>query len=126
MAMQQPLARLARARMPAGDYQVLFALLGRLDWDNYIHLDLTELASELNRHRTGVSRAVSRLVAAGVLHRGPRVGQNHTYRLDPNLGWKGRPAGRRQLQAELDRRGWRVHDGDDQAGDDRTPTIPGL
>ena len=111
MVMQDALARVAREDWPDIDYRVLVMLFSRLDWENYLHLDLTELAKEMNRGRVTVSRSISRLVAAGVLHRGPRVGRSWTYRLDPNLGWKGKPDSRRRVQAELDKRGWTVVDG---------------
>lgn len=108
MAQQAALERLTTAAncLKLGDYQVLMALFARLDWDNFLHLDLSDLAKKLGRDRAGLSRAVARLVAEGVLIRGPKVGRSHTYRLDPNLGWKGTPRGRAALSAQLAERGW--------------------
>lgn len=108
MAMQAGLQRLAApdSGLRMGDYQVLMALMARLDWENFIHIDLSELAENLGRDRSGVSHCVSRLAKLGVLIRGPRVGRSYTYRLDPNLGWKGTPRGRAALSAQLAERGW--------------------
>ena len=112
MAMQDALSRAAEMEWPEGDYKVLVALLGRLDWDNFIHLNVSDLADNLHRSRESVSRSISRLVNAGALHRGPRVGRAYTYRLDPRLGWKGTPKGRSAALAEAERRGMALVRGD--------------
>jgi hypothetical protein len=89
-----------RTDLTDGDLRVLLALLGRLNWENWLMLDLTELSSEIGRERANTSRAIRRLVDAGVLHRGPKAGRSWTYRLDPELGWKGHPSARPKAIAE--------------------------
>lgn len=103
--------KLADERWPAGDYQVFVKLLGRLDWENFIHINVKELAEEMGRSRQKTSAAISRLEKAGVLHRGPRVGRSYTWRMNPDMAWRGKPDARRRMQRELDSRGWEVVDG---------------
>lgn len=129
MAMQHGLAALATDHtLTDGDMRVINALLGRLDWDNYIHLEVSELATDLGRSREAVSRSISRLIKRGVLHRGPRVGRAFTYRLDPAYGYKGQAKNRAALAAELDRKGWSVIDGGNDrqdAADGASGAVPG-
>jgi predicted transcriptional regulator len=71
------------------DYKVLFALLKRLDFENFINASQAEIAKELDMHRPSVNQAIKRLIAAEAVIEGPKVGINRTYRLNPNFGWKG-------------------------------------
>ena len=89
-----------RTDLTDGDRTVLLALLGRLNWENWLMIDVQELATEIGRTRQKTSPAISRLVDAGVLHRGPKAGRSWTYRLDPELGWKGHPSARPKAIAE--------------------------
>lgn len=93
------------------DFRVLWNLVGRLDWENYLVLNVSALAKELKKSRPTVSNAIRRLTEAGLLVRGPQDGRLVTYRLSPDVGWKGTHKGRSALQNELDRRGWSVHQG---------------
>jgi len=111
MGMIQAFDDIANADWPEGDYRVFIKLMGRLDWENYLHLDVSELAKEMGRDRTGVSRAISRFVKRGILHRGPRVGRSYTYRLDPSTAWRGKADARSRIQREIDERQWTVHEG---------------
>lgn len=125
MAMQQGLGALATdPTLTDGDLRVLTLLLSRLDWQNFLHLEVSGLARDLDRSREAVSRSVSRLVARGVLHRGPRVGRAYTYRLDPAYGYKGRPEGRAALAAEIEKRGWEVVNGGSDEGVEGQETLP--
>jgi predicted transcriptional regulator len=71
------------------DYRVLFALLERLDFENFINASQADIANELEMHRSSVNQAIKRLIAAEAILEGPKVGINRTYRLNPNFGWKG-------------------------------------
>jgi predicted transcriptional regulator len=71
------------------DYKVLFALLKRLDFENFINASQAEMAKELDIARASVNRSIKRLIAAEAVIEGPKVGINRTYRLNPNFGWKG-------------------------------------
>lgn len=102
---------IANADWPDGDYKIFIKLLGRLDFENYLHLDVKELAEEMGRSRETVSRAVSRFVKRGILHRGPRVGRSYTYRLDPSTAWRGKSDARERIEREIRERQWTVIDG---------------
>jgi predicted transcriptional regulator len=71
------------------DYRVLFALLERLDFENFINASQADIAKDLDIDRSNVNRAIKRLIAAEAILEGPKVGINRTYRLNPNFGWKG-------------------------------------
>jgi len=71
------------------DYRVLFALLERLDVENFINASQADIAKELEMDRSSVNRAIKRLIVAEAVIDGPKVGINRTYRLNPNFGWKG-------------------------------------
>lgn len=80
---------MATSDLGAVDYKVFFQLLTHLDFENLIQLNQTELAAELGMKKPNVSRSIKNLLKLGVLHEGPKIGRCKTYRLDPNLGWKG-------------------------------------
>lgn len=97
---QNALLAIAKADLGAEAYRVFFLLCARLDFENFIAVSQTEIAKELGMKRPNVSRAVRRLVDAGVLIKGPRVGRNLTYRLNPSVGWKGRGSNHRRALDE--------------------------
>ena len=113
-----------------GDIRVLMKLFAKLDYENFIHLEIKQIAEEMGRSREAVSRSVSRLVQAGVLHRGPRVGRAYTYRMDTGTAFRGKPDARHRVQRELDSRGWEVVEGDSGAAQDGSVSgdqvLPGL
>ena len=122
---QEPLMKLAQADLGDIARRVLFALLAKLDFENWVSLSHTELGQELKIKRPNISRAVARLVDEGVLLVGPRVGVRGTYRLNPQYGWKGSARGHQEaLQARMAARGMSVVAGGaaeaPEAFDDRT------
>lgn len=107
MTFQDGLVRLAQDRSITGEqWRVLAFLMGKLDFENYIHVPQTAVGEALGLKAPNVSRAVAELVRKGVLVRGPKVGQVGTLRLSPGLGWKGRV---RNLQEEQKKRLALVH-----------------
>lgn len=111
MGMLAAFDEIANQGWPEGDYQVFVKLMGRLDFENFLHVEVTELAHEMGRDRTGVSRAMKRLIDRGILHQGPRVGRSYTYRLDPGTAWRGKPEGRARVEREIAARNWTVYQG---------------
>lgn len=71
-------------------WRVLAALLGKLGWENWLHISQADLAKKLNMHRPDVSRAMKILVEKGVIIRGPKMGRSHAYKLNSNFGFKGK------------------------------------
>lgn len=111
MAMLDAFDEIADENWPAGDYQVFVKLVGRLKWENDLLLNVSDLAKEMGRSRESVSRAISRFVKRGILHRGPRVGAAYSYRLDPSMAWRGKAEARARVEREIRDRQWTVHDG---------------
>jgi hypothetical protein len=118
---QEPLMKLAQADLGAEAMRVLFALLAKLDFENWLHVSHATLGKQLNIKRPNVSRAVARLVEEGALLPGPRVGNSTTYRLNPAYGWKGSAKGHHEALKERMRvRGMSVVGDDEPLVDDRT------
>lgn len=114
VAMAQPaLMALARSNLGQQDWRVLAAVLGRLDFENYILLNQAEIASEIGMQRTHVNSSIRRLEEIGVLVRGPKAGRSSTFRLDPTFGWKGSAKGHKKaLQERMKVAGLSVIKGD--------------
>lgn len=84
------------------DYRVLFALLKRLDFNNLIAVNQSEIASELGMDRTNVNHAIKRLVEVGALIKGPQIQRIRSFRLNPTFGWKGKAKEHRKaIQADF-------------------------
>ena len=90
---------------------VFNALMARLDWENFIQVSQTEIASELDMKSSNVSRAMSKLRNLGFIRQGPKVGRSHTYQLHPDVGWKGKPRAHQAASARAKRDGWSIIDG---------------
>ena len=86
---QKALDVLTQTNLGGETYRVLLALLGQVDWENYICISQCDVAERLGIQRTGVTRSIRKLVSAGILLPAPKVARSNTYRLNPALGWKG-------------------------------------
>lgn len=117
---QSAMERLAMANLGNEASRVLWLLLARLDFENWIHINQAELARHLEIQRPNFGRALRKLVAEGVVLEGPKVGRNGTYRLSPSYGWKGSAKGHNEaLQERMRARGLSVVRNDEPI-DDRT------
>ena len=93
-AMAQDALRLLRtAGLGGRDYDVLFALLERLDFENLIQVSQAELASDCDMRPPHVSRSIKKLLDLGCLLEGPKIGRSRSFRLNPRFGWKGSTKG---------------------------------
>lgn len=92
---QNALMSLARADLGAEAQRVLFALLSKLDFENSLSINQSELARDLGMRPSNMSRAVARLVSEGVVLTGPTLAGRRTYSLNPTYGWKGSARGHR-------------------------------
>lgn len=95
-------ALMAVAKMDLGDEarRLLFAILAKLDYENYILLNQAEIGADIGMQRANVSRALAKLEAEGVLLRGPKAGRSSTFRLNPAFGWKGSAANHQKALKE--------------------------
>ena len=91
MTFQNSLVKLSKDKTVTGEQlRVLLFLMGKLDFENYIHVPQVDVARALEMQPSNVSRAIAALTAKGVLVRGPKLGRVVTYRLSSGFGWKGR------------------------------------
>ena len=74
--------------------KVFIYMAGRLDFENYIRIQQTEIAEALHMYKPDVSKAVKLLEGKNILLRGPKVGQSYSWRMNPNFGYKGDPRGK--------------------------------
>lgn len=90
MGFQAGFMQLAKDEALAGQpLRVLLALLAKLDFENFIALSQSELASDLGMGKNRVCEAIRRLRERGVVLDGPKVGASRTYRLNPGYAWRG-------------------------------------
>lgn len=97
---QEPLMQLAQADLGKEAMRVLFAVLAKLDYENWISINQAELGRALGIKPSNMSRAVARLVKEGVLLAGPKLQAKGTYALNPQYGWKGSAKGHRDALLE--------------------------
>ncbi|GAA5112638.1 replication/maintenance protein RepL [Bartonella jaculi] len=86
---QHPMAVIAESNLNGYDLKVFFILASRLDFENLLVVNQTELAQRIGVTRHHFNRSVKRLIAMDILLEGPRIGTSRSYRLNPNFGWKG-------------------------------------
>ena len=91
IAMSQNNALLTIAKADIGDQarRVLFMLLAKMEYENFIVVSQTEMAKELNMSQPNFARGVSVLEKEGIILRGPKVGRQGSLKLNPQYGWKG-------------------------------------
>jgi DNA-binding transcriptional ArsR family regulator len=91
MATQDGFLRLARDPDLTGeDFKVLMIYLANLDFENFLQISQSYIATDLGMKKENVSRATKRLVEKGILIKGLKVGRHQTYRLNAFYGWKGK------------------------------------
>jgi MarR family protein len=103
MANQQALLTLAQDKdITRESYRVLMVLLGRLNFENWIHVPHKEIAEMLHMHASNVSRAIKLLERKGILLRSTLGSSRlYGYRLNPYYGWKGKSKKLQNARLEL-------------------------
>jgi len=86
---QDTLTWLATQRLTGEQSSVLFALLGILDYKNYIRISQADIAKQTGIKRPNVARAIKKLANLDIIAEGPRAGMYKTYILNPTVGIKG-------------------------------------
>lgn len=87
--MNQDALKILAKTLTGEQFKVLMILLADLDYENYIQVAQADIADSLDMQKTNVSRSVKVLLDLGVILLGPKVGRSHSYRLNPQFGWKG-------------------------------------
>ena len=109
---QNPMLELAKANLGGEANRVLFYVLAKLDFENWINLNQSAGADEIQMKRPNFARGMKKLVDIGVVLPGPRVGRNATFRLNPDYGWKGSAKSHHQaLQDRMRARGMSLVEG---------------
>lgn len=80
------------------EMKVFAELFSRLDYENFIQLAQVDIAEATGMAKPHVSRSMKKLIEVGAIIPGPKVGRSQTYRLSPDIGWRG---GKKQLRAAL-------------------------
>ena len=70
-------------------HRVLWFIVARLDFENWIQISQKEVCEELNMQKQHVSSAIKLLERKEIILRGPKVGKSYAFRLNPYFGWKG-------------------------------------
>ena len=122
---QDPLTQIAEEIKSVDQMRVLIMLISRVDFENWISVDQTEISQKLSMKPPNVSRAIKGLIEKQIVLKGPKIGHSVTYRLNPSYGWKGRAKGHREaLRERMEAKGLSVVPGakkDDD--DDRGPKM---
>ena len=71
------------------DSLVHYALLERLDYENWIQISQSDIARRTGLLQPHVSASIKKLIATGFILIGKKVGSSWTYRLNPEFGWMG-------------------------------------
>lgn len=82
---------LADLNLKMEEAKLLFKLLARLDYENWIVVSQETLGEELGMKQANVARALKALIVHGIIEkeRDPSDKRRSMYRLDARLGWKG-------------------------------------
>ena len=86
---QHPAEWIASLRLTGEQYSVLWFLMSRLDFDNYLRVSRAEIAERIGIKDVNVSRAMRRLKELDIITEGPPAGKFKTYRLNPYIAHKG-------------------------------------
>jgi hypothetical protein len=80
---------LAKSNITLAECKVLMFLMGSIGLGNYVFVNQTEVARELNIHRVTVVESIKRLCQLEILIKGPKSGRSNTYMVNPALCFKG-------------------------------------
>ena len=82
---------LATLSLAPNTSKVLFELLARLDYENFLSISQETLAEEIGMKRPHVTTAIGDLIQAEILEvsKDATDKRRNSYRLNANLGWKG-------------------------------------
>ena len=86
---QDPLEIFATSSLRGDDFRVLFLMMSRLEFENYIVTPQVEVAETLGLRPQHVNKSIKRLKDMEALLEGPKMGHFRSYKLNPEFGWKG-------------------------------------
>ena len=80
----------AELRLPARTLWVRDLLYGLLEFENWIKVDRQAIAKRLKLRPENVSREITKLTKMGFLLKGNRSCGSFSYKLNPDIGWRGK------------------------------------
>ena len=90
MNSQEALEIIAKDKeITGGVHRVLWFIVARLDFENWIQISQQEICKELEIKKQHVSSAIKLLEQKEIILRGTKVGRSYAFRLNPYFGWKG-------------------------------------
>lgn len=76
-------------RLTLSDYRVRDFLLGTIGIGNYVFVNQSQVARELNLHKVTVCESIKKLCDLEILIKGPRSGKSNTYMVNPAFCFSG-------------------------------------
>jgi hypothetical protein len=80
---------LACADLDGVDLKVLWLLIAKLEMDNSILINQTELATQMGLKRQHFNRSINKLANQEIIIEGAKLGRLKSYRLNSHYGWRG-------------------------------------
>lgn len=84
-------------------HRILRFIEGILNFENWIYISITDIAKELEMHRSDVSKGIKLLQEKEIILQGPKMGNSKTYMLNPTFGWKGKVKNLEKYREEKER-----------------------
>lgn len=101
MSFEEGHKQLASYKLSGNTFQVLNALLARLNWDNWIVIRKTEIAEFTGIHPNNINRSLDQLIKLNIVEKGPKLARGiYSYRLNHAYAWKGQVLNLRKEQAK--------------------------
>jgi DNA-binding phage protein len=72
------------------DMGVLMIALSRMDMENYVFLNQSQIARDCGMKRQNISRSINKAVKLGLLLKGDKMGALQSYRFNAHWVWKGK------------------------------------
>lgn len=77
---------------------ILDYLMAVMDFENFIQVDQTYIAKELEINKANVSKAMKVLLDKKIIKKGPKAGRSNTYKLNSFYAWRGSVEKKRTAQ----------------------------
>jgi hypothetical protein len=101
---QGGMRRISKLGLTGEQHDVLWAILGRVGFENVVIVNQAEIARDLGIRAPQVSRSIRRLVESRLLTPGPKVGANQSYSINPTFFWRGQGRKHQQAAREYEKR----------------------
>lgn len=89
MSFLSALGNLSRMKLQGRTLSVLLYLISNMAYENFLTINQSKIAFELQMNRQNVSRALRSLIRLGVIEIGFNKMGVKCYRLSPEFGWRG-------------------------------------